>query len=88
MPKITEPRQTNVLPKKNECSNCNDNGYSVLCKPIKRNEMLIKTIIETILYVGLASIILSGIIFSDITLSGVVLIGVIIMVIISVKATQ
>ena len=50
--------------------------------------MFIKTIIEMILYVGLASAILAGILFSEITLTGVVLIGIIIMVIISTKATQ
>ena len=50
--------------------------------------MFIKTIIEMILYLGLASAILAGILFSEITLTGVVLIGIIIMVIISIKATQ
>ena len=50
--------------------------------------MFIKTIIEMILYLGLASAILAGILLSEITLSGVVLIGIIIIVIISTKATQ
>ena len=50
--------------------------------------MFLKTIIEMILYLGLASAILAGILFSEITLSGVVLIGIIIMVIISTKATK
>ena len=50
--------------------------------------MFLKTIIETILYLGLASAILAGTLFSEITLPGVVLIGIIIMVIISIKVTQ
>ena len=50
--------------------------------------MFIKTIIETILYLGLASAILAGVLFGETTLPGVVLIGIIIMVIISIKATQ
>ena len=50
--------------------------------------MFIKTIIEMILYLGLASAILAGILFSEITLSVAGIIGVIIMVIISIKATQ
>jgi hypothetical protein len=50
--------------------------------------MFIKTIIEMILYLGLASAILAGVLFGETTLSVVVLIGIIIMVIISIKATQ
>ena len=50
--------------------------------------MFIKTIIEMILSLGLASAILAGTLFSEITLSVVALIGIIIMVIISIKATQ
>ena len=50
--------------------------------------MFLETIIEMILYLGLASAILAGTLFSEITLSVVALIGIIIMVIISIKATQ
>ena len=50
--------------------------------------MFLKTIIEMILYLGLASAILTGVLFGETTLSVVVLIGIIIMVIISIKATQ